>query len=598
MNFFSSILGGNTNSANIVNGSENSQAVLEIYKSFCDPISLNEVQSQEITSIENRSNKIYQELITLSENDNSKIRQNYESFLKKCNQYFQAKQGDLNSGRDQSIKSNIELGIKIRKEILQKFKEKFSQKYPDSIFDIFSSNIALTKSGNDEDEAIDKRVEEMHKALIGSPPADIEQITRNYQNFLKDSENYFAEKQRLSQGNRAPEDRNKISMGIEIRRKIIDKFQKKFLSLELEFGRDDLTLVSPGSSLFSSLSASSYQTLPTSLNHHPENVLVAPNQAIDRRRVFEEFEAGLNQAILDKAIDSNRPIKDAKNELKEMQKSQNSKDDIFFKNYLLKHLELIKLYEEKEKEMVEKFKKIGDNLDSVYQKFNQLENEARNECLDFLLANVPEEYAGKQYLIKKQLDEMQNFQNYKGDIFFKNYLLKHLELIKLYEEKEMVEKFEKAGDNLDSVYQKFNQLKNEARKECLVFLLANVSNLQQLKLEHKDNLPNRFERKGSQNQDNNFELAEEISKLRSLIPPIFNPLKPQGQTPDEKAIFSFLLKQQRILLSQDSDSSYKKESQPATYRPPNPTPYRPTSPTPYRPTSPTHIERYYPQSPQ
>jgi hypothetical protein len=214
------------------------------------------------------------------------------------------------------------------------------------------------------------------------------------------------------------------------------------------------------------------------LNHPPQNALVAPNQAIDGG-VFEEFEAGLNQAILDKAIDSNRPIKDAKNELKEMQKSQNSKDDIFFKNYLLKHLELIKLYED-----------------------------------------------GKEV---------------------------------------RVEKFEKAGDNLDSVYQKFNQLRNEARNECLDFLLANASNLQQL------TLPNIFERKGSQNQDNNFELAEEIYKLRSLIPPIFNPLKPQGQTPDERVIYRFLLNQQRILLSQNPGSEYGKE--------PQPFPYRPTSPT-------------------
>ncbi len=176
MDFFSSILGGKTNSKKIEKVSENSQAILKIYNSFCDPISLYEVQSQEITSIENRSNKIYQELINLSGNDNSKIRQNYESFLKKCNQYFQEKQGDLNSERDQSIKSNIELGIKIRKEILQKFKEKFSQNYPNSIFDIFSRNIALTISGNDEDKAIDKRVEEMYKALIGSTPTNSEDL--------------------------------------------------------------------------------------------------------------------------------------------------------------------------------------------------------------------------------------------------------------------------------------------------------------------------------------------------------------------------------------------------------------------------------------
>ena len=463
MDFFSSILGGKTNSKKIEKGSENSQEVLKIYNSFCDPISLYEVQSQEITSIENRSNKIYQELINLSGNDNSKIRQNYESFLKKCNQYFQEKQGDLNSERDQSIKSNIELGIKIRKEILQKFKEKFSQNYPNSIFDIFSSNMALTKSGNDEDKAIDKRVEEMHKALIGSPPTNIEEIKKNYQKFLKESEKYFEEKQRHSKENRAPEDLDKISIGIKIRRKIIEKFQKKFSSLELEFARDDLILVSPRSDSNSHLVQAETPSLTTSSQHPTQNALVDPNQVIDRRRVFEEFEAGLNQAILDKAIDSNRPIKDAKNELKEMQKSQNSKDNIFFKNYLLKHLELIKLYEEKEKEMVEKFKKIGDNLDSVNQKFNQL--------------------------------------------------------------------------------------KNEARKECLDFLLANVSNLQQLTLEHKDNFLNRFEHKGRQNQDNNFELSEEISKLRSLIPPIFNPLKPQGQTPDEKAIYRFLLEQQRILMN-------------------------------------------------
>ena len=36
-----------------------------------------------------------------------------------------------------------------------------------------------------------------------------------------------------------------------------------------------------------------------------------------------------------------------------------------------------------------------------------------------------------KYKINKQLLEMENSQNPKDNIFFKNYLLKHLELIKL-----------------------------------------------------------------------------------------------------------------------------------------------------------------------
>jgi hypothetical protein len=401
----------------------------------------------------------------------------------------------LNSGRDQSIKSNIELGIKIRKEILQKFKEKFSKNYPDSIFDIFSRNIALTISGNDindEDEAIDMRVEEMNKALIGSTPTNIEEIKRNYQKFLKESEKYFEEKNRLSQGNRAPEDLNKILIGIEIRRKIIDQFNQKYS----EFAMDDVISVSSGSYLSWSLSPDilesssslvlSPQILSTSLKYPPK---------IPCKR-------SLNQAR-----DSNYRVK----------------------------------------------------------------------------------YDNKEYLIKEELAKMRASENLKDNIFFKNYLLKHLELIKLYKtaKKEIEDEFKKAKKSMESVDQEFNQLENEARKDCLNFLLANVSDLKRLTSEHGDNPLNRLEDKGGQNQDNNFELAEEISKLRSLIPPIFNPLKPQGQTPDEKAIFSFLLKQQRILLSQRSGSKYGKEPQPILYRPPNPTPYRPTSPTPYRPPNPT-----------
>ena len=78
-----------------------------------------------------------------------------------------------------------------------------------------------------------------------------------------------------------------------------------------------------------------------------------------------------------------------KDELLKMKTSQDPKDKNFFKNYLDKYLELIKLYEDSKKVMIEKFKEAGKDLELVDQEFNQLENEARNECLDFLLANSP-----------------------------------------------------------------------------------------------------------------------------------------------------------------------------------------------------------------
>jgi hypothetical protein len=462
MNFFSSIL-GDTYSANIVNGSENSQAVFKIYNSFCDPIPLVVARSNETALIEDRANKIYGELIALSGNDKSKIRKNYESFLKKCDQYFQEKENEWKSGRDESTKSNIALGIQIRKEILEKFNEQFSQHYPDSIFDIFSRNIALTISGNhiNEQDAIDKRVEEMYKALIGSPPINIEEIKRNYQNFLTESEKYFEEKNRLSQGNIVPEDRNKISMGIEIRQKIFKKFEKKFLSLVSEVAKDDLTLVSPRSDHDG-----------TSLNHNPHNVSVASNQAIDGG-VFEESLANM---------DSNYPLK----------------------------------------------------------------------------------YGEKDCSIKKQLEEMQNSQNPKDDIFFKNYLLKHLELIKLYEDgKEvMVEKFKKAGKGLESVDQEFNQLENEARKECLDFLLANSSNLQNFEINNPT--------KDQYLEKQKFELYKEISKLRSLLsPPIFNPLRSPSYNSSEKRVINYLLLNQQSVLINSLQPPFNRPSNLPFNRPSN-----------------------------
>ena len=167
----------------------------------------------------------------------------------------------------------------------------------------------------------------------------------------------------------------------------------------------------------------------------------------------------------------------------------------------------------------------------------------RLQTKDNFSKNEFKDYEIKEIKIKDELLEMQNSQNPKDNIFFKNYLLKHSELIKLYEDgKEvMVEKFEKAGKGLESVNQKFNQLENEARKECLDFLLANASNLQQFEINNptKDQYP----------EKQKFELAEEISKLRSLLPPIINPLRSQSQTPGERAIYCFLLEQQRVLIN-------------------------------------------------
>ena len=84
-----------------------------------------------------------------------------------------------------------------------------------------------------------------------------------------------------------------------------------------------------------------------------------------------------------------------------MQSSQNLKNDIFFKNYLLKHLELIKLYEDAKEVMIKKFKEAGKDLKSVDSEFNQLKDEARKDCLDFLLAN-------SQDLPKNQANETLN----------------------------------------------------------------------------------------------------------------------------------------------------------------------------------------------
>ena len=76
-----------------------------------------------------------------------------------------------------------------------------------------------------------------------------------------------------------------------------------------------------------------------------------------------------------------------KDELLEMQKSQNPKDKNFFKNYLDKYLELIKLYEDSKKVMIEKFKERGVDKNLVNQEIDPLIREAYQDCLNFLIAN-------------------------------------------------------------------------------------------------------------------------------------------------------------------------------------------------------------------
>ena len=107
----------------------------------------------------------------------------------------------------------------------------------------------------------------------------------------------------------------------------------------------------------------------------------------------------------------------------------------------------------------------------------------------------------------------------------------------------MVEKFKKAGKGLESVDQEFNQLENEARKECLDFLLANSSNLQNFEINNPT--------KDQYLEKQKFELYKEISKLRSLLPsPIFNPLRSPSYNPSEKRVINYLLlNQQRVLIN-------------------------------------------------
>lgn len=76
-----------------------------------------------------------------------------------------------------------------------------------------------------------------------------------------------------------------------------------------------------------------------------------------------------------------------KDELLEMKTSQDPKDNIFFKNYLLKHSELIKLYEDGKEVMIKKFQERGADKNLVNQKIDPLIREAHQDCLNFLLAN-------------------------------------------------------------------------------------------------------------------------------------------------------------------------------------------------------------------
>lgn len=193
--------------------------------------------------------------------------------------------------------------------------------------------------------------------------------------------------------------------------------------------------------------------------------------------------------------------------------------------------------------------------------FDELEIDIEEQGLNFMLNKYCET---NKYKINKQLLEMKNSYNPKDNIFFKNYLLKHLELIKLYEDgkKEMIKKFQERGVDKNLAIQKIDLYITKARKDCLDFLLANASNLQQFKINNST--------KDQYLEKQKFELAEEISKLRLLLPPIFNPLRSQSQTSGEKAIYCFLLEQQRVLIN---------SLQPPINRPSNLSSHRPSNPT-------------------
>ena len=170
--------------------------------------------------------------------------------------------------------------------------------------------------------------------------------------------------------------------------------------------------------------------------------------------------------------------------------------------------------------------------------------------------NEFKDYEIKENKIKAELLEMQNSQNPKDNIFFKNYLLKHLELIKLYEDgKEvMIKKFQERGVDKNLAIQKIDLYITKARKDCLDFLLANASNLQQFKINNPT--------KDQYLEKQKFELGKEISKLRSLLLPIFNPLSLPSCNPRERVINHLLLNQQRVLIN---------SVQPPINRPSNPT---------------------------
>ena len=138
--------------------------------------------------------------------------------------------------------------------------------------------------------------------------------------------------------------------------------------------------------------------------------------------------------------------------------------------------------------------------------------------------------------------EMENIQNVEDNSFVKNYLFKHLKLINSYNKIQDNELDRSPEDSL-KVKQIIERLKDRARKQCLNFLLTNSSTLQNFEIKNTEG------DKYPENQ--NLKLACEISKLRSLIPPIFIPLRSPGQTPDERVIYRFLLEQQRILIKSD-----------------------------------------------
>ena len=129
-----------------------------------------------------------------------------------------------------------------------------------------------------------------------------------------------------------------------------------------------------------------------------KQVVVVDKRSEPRNSYFEDFEDALknykNPRLWTKDNLPKNEFEDyetkeikIKDELLEMQNSQNPKDKNFFKNYLDKYLELIKLYEDGKEVMIKKFQERGADKNLVNQKIDPLIREAHQDCLNFLLAN-------------------------------------------------------------------------------------------------------------------------------------------------------------------------------------------------------------------